>query len=416
MMLYWYPYEGPLMPIYGTVFRDLMAKGHKVTIVTSFPHYRKGRPETWEEFRGRLFEKTTWHGARVIRCYVFAPVFLCAKLALFYRALNFISFSVFGAIGAIFMTGKQDLLLAPSSPPVTNGMCACFVAYLKRIPLIYNVHDIYPDMAIKLGILRNRFAINLARLAEDFVYRKAERLMVISESMRRNLISKKAREEKISVVPILVDTDVLRPLAKRNRFSLRFGLTDKFVVMYAGNIGLPHGLESVIQAAERLRDHEDILFLFVSRGEHKEEIIRLSRSKGLENVVFLPQQPECLVSDIWASADVSLVCYRRGLSTDSMPSKILAIMASGRPVLAMVDRDSDVWELVTRARCGLCLPPENPRLLSQALLRLRREEGKRKRMGERGRRFVVENLSRDAVGGRYEELFENTLRSVRRGQ
>ncbi|PQP33810.1 hypothetical protein C6A37_11020, partial [Desulfobacteraceae bacterium SEEP-SAG9] len=120
IMLYWYPYDGALMSIYGYIFKRLISKGHKVTIITSFPHYRKGRPETWKEIRRKLFEKTEWKGATIIRSYVFAPVFRGNKFSLFFRALNYISFNISSTLAGIFLAGKQDIIFSPSSPPLTN--------------------------------------------------------------------------------------------------------------------------------------------------------------------------------------------------------------------------------------------------------------------------------------------------------
>lgn len=411
IMLHWYPYEGPLMPIYSTIFNELMAKGHKITIVTSFPHYRQGRPETWKEFRGKFFQKTTWEGATLIRSYVFAPVFKNSKLALFYRALNFISFNISCIIAGLFMTGKQDLIFAPSSPPLTNGICAYIIALFKKIPMIYNIQDIYPDMAIKLGILKNNVVIKIMRLVENFVYRKANKVIVISKEMKRNLISKKIKNYKIEIIPNFVDTSFIKPMEKKNEFSLRFGLHNKFVVMYAGNIGLPHGLEFVVESAERLAKNLDIIFAFVARGEYKDKIKSLCKSKNLENVIFIPQQPEHKVPQIWASADVSLITYRKYLAECSLPSKLFAIMASSRPVITMVDEGCDIWRIVENAECGICIPPENPELLEQAILNLYKDNKKRIRMSNNGRKHLMNNFSHELISQKFEASFLKAINS-----
>ncbi|OEU76131.1 MAG: hypothetical protein BA874_09640, partial [Desulfuromonadales bacterium C00003068] len=281
VMLYWYPYEGPLMPIYRASFKDLMAKGHKITIVASFPHFRKGRPETWTEYQGKFFEKTTWESATLIRSYVFGPVFKDDKFALLFRALNFVSFNISCIIAGIFMAGKQDVIFAPSSPPLTNGICAYFIGLVKKIPFIYNVQDLYPDMAVKLGILKNRAIIRALRLIEDVVYDKARKVVVISEAMKKNLLIKNVEEDKLRIISNFIDTDFITPMDKENEFSTKFDLNSKFVVLYAGNIGLPHGLEFVVHAAKVLRTHAQILFTFVSRGEYKDKIMRSCEEKGL---------------------------------------------------------------------------------------------------------------------------------------
>jgi glycosyltransferase involved in cell wall biosynthesis len=410
VMLYWYPYEGPLQAIYGPVFKHLMAKGHKITIVASFPHYRKGCPETWDEFKGKLFEESDWKGATLIRSYVFAPIFRSRKLSLLSRALNFISFNISCMYAAIFMTGKQDLIFAPSSPPLTNGICAHLIGLFKKAPFVYNVQDIYPDMAVKLDIINNKIVINTLRYIEDFVYRKAKRLLVISDAMKNNLLLKNVKQDKILIISNFIDTDFIKPLNRDNVFSSRFGLNNKFVVLYAGNVGLPHGIEFVIESAEMLKENRDIVFVFVSRGEHKDKVISKCKSKNLKNVIFLPQQPEHMVPKIWASAEISLVTSRKGLSTYSVPSKTFAIMASGHPVLAMIDENSEVWDLVKKSKSGICVPPERPDILSDAILRLYENNIERNNMGKNGRNYVLNHYSRKIISQKYEDVFENLLK------
>ena len=223
--------------------------------------------------------------------------------------------------------------------------------------------------------------------------------------MKRNLLAKKVGNEKIKIISNFIDIDFIKPMDKYNEFSSKFGLNNNFIVMYAGNIGLPHGLEFVVKAAELLKKYKDIVFAFVSWGEHKEAIINICKSKELDNVVFPPQQPEHIVPQIWASADVSLVTSRKGLSTDSVPSKTFAIMASGRPIIAMIDDGSEVWRLVQSGKCGLCVPPECPDLLADAILTLYNDDAKRKKMGENGRKFIEENFSRKVISREYEQLF-----------
>jgi len=188
-MMHWYPYEGPLMPLYGRIFKDLMNNGHKITIITSFPHYRQGSPRRWTEFKGKLFEKSHWEGATVIRTFVLAPVFTKLKFALIFRALNFISFNITCLFAGLVMSGGQDVIFAPSSPPLTNVICAKIISFFKKIPIIYNIQDMYPDMAIKLGIIQKKSIINIMRLIEKIAYRSVNKIVVISTTMKKNLLS-----------------------------------------------------------------------------------------------------------------------------------------------------------------------------------------------------------------------------------
>lgn len=411
IMLYWYPYEGPLMPIYGALFEDLMAKGHNITIVTSFPHYRKGRSETWDAYRGKWIEISSWKAARLVRCYVYAPVFDSDSRGLFYRALNFISFNISCILAASLYGGKADVIFAPSSPPLTNGICSWLVSLCKRCPIVYNVQDMYPDMAEKLGVLRPGVLLSVLRRFEKWAYRVSNKILTISENMRKNLFNKGIAPDKIATIPNFIDTDFIRPMPQKNVFSEEWGINGRFVVMYAGNIGLPHGVEIIVRTAEILRSESRIEFCFVARGEYKDKIEAMAKSKALGNVRFVPPQPAEMVPHLWASASVSLVTYRKGMADESVPSKLLAIMCSGRPVIVAADEGSETERIIRSADCGLCIEPENPSALAAAILQLFRNGRERKRLGDNGRKYVVEHFRRDRISNEYEKLFLSVIKA-----
>ena len=409
IMLYWYPYEGPLMPIYGSIFKGLMDRGHQVTIVSSFPHFRKGRSETWEEYRGKLIEISRWDSAKLIRTYVFAPVFDQNKSGLLFRALNFISFNLSCVISAILAGGKADLVFAPSSPPLTNGICAWLVSLFKSCPVIYNVQDIYPDMAEKIGVVNSGIFLWMMKVVETLVYRISDKVLLLSEGMRRNIMGKGVSFKKTQVIPNFIDSKFISPLAKDNRFSRKWGLNKHFVVMYAGNVGLPHGTEIIVEAAGVLSKNPEILFCFVGRGEYRNVIEKLVQEKELKNVVFVPPQPEKEVPYIWASADVSLVTYRRGLAGFSVPSKLLAAMSSARPVVAAVDQEAEAFRIIKNAKCGLIIPPESSQSMARSILYLYRRPEFCKKMGLAGKKYAETHFSRESVVGAYEDFFLDTI-------
>jgi colanic acid biosynthesis glycosyl transferase WcaI len=399
------------MPIYGTILKDLMKKGHKVTIVTSFPHFRKGRSETWCEYRGKLYEVTSWERAKLIRCYVYAPVFDQASSGLIYRALNFVSFNISSLLATAVLAGKADVVLAPSSPPLTNGLVAFVASRFKRCPSIYNVQDLYPDMANKMGIIKNRILLRCLVLLEKWVYNLSQKIIVISDGMKRILEQKGVSPEKVSVIENFLDTEFITPRPHDNLFSRKHGLRNVFVVMYAGNIGIPHGTEVLIETAEMLRLENDLIFCFVGRGENKDLIESIACKKSLLNTVFIDQQPSETVPLIWATASIGVITYRKGLGDFSVPSKLLAMMCAARAVVASVDEDSDTANLIKKSGCGLCVQPEDPQALANAIKLLKSDPERCDDMGQKGRRYVEENLSRKIISTQYEKLFANLTRS-----
>jgi colanic acid biosynthesis glycosyl transferase WcaI len=406
MMLYWYPYEGPLQPVYGAILKDLMAKGHNVTIVSSFPHFRKGRPETWDEFRGKLFQKTQWEGAKLIRSYVYAPVFKQSKPGLFYRALNFISFNFSCVIAGIFMAGKADIIFAPSSPPLTNGITAWIVSLFKRCPVIYNVMDMYPDMAEKTGIIKSRFLIRLLKIMEKAVYKLSGKVLLLSEGMRSNVIAKGVPREKTEVIPNFFDVNFLKPLEadEENPFAAEWNPQNRFMAVYGGNVGIPHGAEVIVEAAEKLKDNPGIMFSFVGRGEYRPTLQKMAEEKKLGNLLFIPARQFAHMPLVWSAASVSLITYKKGLSEDSLPTKLIASMCCRRPVVAAVDEDSDTAKLIDKAGCGIIVPPEDAEAFAGAVLSLSGDHRLRQKMGKAGRDYVLVHFKREVISERYEEL------------
>ena len=149
--------------------------------------------------------------------------------------------------------------------------------------------------------------------------------------MADNIVGKGVPATKVSVIPNFIDTEKITPLNQDNLFSRKFDLVGKFVVMYAGNIGIPHGVEVLVEAAEKLKMQPKVLFCFVGRGEHKETIRNLAKGKDLPNCIFIEPQPEEVVPYIWATASAGVVTYKKGLAGFSVPSKLLAMMCAARP-------------------------------------------------------------------------------------
>ena len=405
VMLYWYPYEGPLMPIYGSLFKGLQDKGHKITIVCSFPHYRKGRSETWKEYRGKLYQLTDWKGIKLIRSYVYAPVFDPKKSGLAYRALNFISFNISSLLAAVFLAGKADVVFAPSSPPLSNGIIAWIVSKFKRCSMVYNVQDLYPDMAVKMGLIKNKPFLGMLSKMEKVVYRLSSKVLTISDSMAETIRKKGVTSQRVEVIENFIDAEAIKPCSKSNELSTRYNMDRHFVVMYAGNIGIPHGVEVLICAAEIFKSEKKMVFCFVARGEYKERISFIAAQKNLQNALFLEPQPEKMVPLIWASATVGAITYRKGLGKFSLPSKLLACMCAARPVIASIDLDSAAANLITKAECGICVPPESPELLAESLIKLRNNPLKTETMGQNGREYVEKHLNRDMIVNHYDTLF-----------
>jgi colanic acid biosynthesis glycosyl transferase WcaI len=291
------------------------------------------------------------------------------------------------------------------SPPLSNGLIALLLHRLKGLRFVFNVQDLYPDAALSAGVIRNGLLIKILKKIELAVYRGAERVAVISGGFKENLIAKGVSDAKITIISNWLDTREIVPVPRNNEFARTHGLTDKFVVLYSGTIGMISGAEIIIECAQKLKTHGDILFLFVGEGVVKEAISKKAESIGLCNIRFLASQPREILSQVQSSADVSIVTLSKGKGKTSVPSKVLGYMAAARPVIASVDPESDTRRMIESAGCGICVDPEDVQGLSMAIESLYHDREKARLLGRRGREFLVSHYDRKVITSQYENLF-----------
>lgn len=378
---------------------DLVKRGHKVTLVTGAPNYPYGC--IFPGYRNRIYHVERLDGVRVIRtwsyispCKTFWP-----------RIFHYGTYSVTAFYGA-FLAGKPDVLIN-FSPPLPLGLSAWLLSRLWRVPWVLQLEDLYPEAAVAAGVLRNRSAIAFFSAMERFLYQRATHISLISESFRRNLLNKGVSPDKITQIPVWADPDLVCPLPKENTFRTQHKLGGKFVVMYAGNLGLTSCLEDVLCAAEQLREYPEVCFVFIGDGVRKPALEKMTWSRGLKNVVFLPYQPREVFPEMMASADLGLVTLNRNSYLTSLPSKTFNIMASARPILAVTPPEGEVAHLIKEVECGVIIPPEHPELLAEAILKLKQQDKRLTEMGQNGRAQLETRFSRAHCVEKYEHMLLN---------
>jgi colanic acid biosynthesis glycosyl transferase WcaI len=381
----------------------LARRGVDVTVICAVPHYPSGRVP--EKFRGAWLQRKVENGVRVIRVRIPSA----DRKQLLLRALQFLCFQIGATIGGF--SRRYDVALF-SNPGLDIWLPFALYVVLRRTPGIFTVYDVYPDVGIALGVFRTAGVIWAVAALERFCLKHSLFVRIVSESFKPALQALGVPASRIVLIYDYVDTDLIRPLPRENAFAVENGLSDCFVVLYAGNIGLSQGLEDVLAAAESLRSQKEILFVFVGDGTGRASLVDEAAKRQLRNVRFLPFQPRARLAEVLASADVGLTVLKKGVGAQSLPSKIYSILASGRPVLACVDDQSAAADLVRRSQAGLCVPPEDPGRMAEAVLALRNSPALREEFGREGRRFALEHHSVEGATTRLEGLFQNAIKAV----
>ena len=399
-IVYVVPHFAPDVAATGSLATQIVSewakRGHSIDVVTSLPWYRKHQIE--EGYEGRLVrhEDTSW--GRITRLHPFpAP----DKTNLIRRGLSFGGFStVAAAVGS--RGGRADVVVA-MSPPLTLGGTGWAIAKARRAPYVFNVQDIFPDVAVEIGAIQNRSVIRAAHSLERWCYRRADAVTVLSDDLAANVRAKSDRPDKVHVIPNFVDTDVIKPGPADNGYRAEFGLTGKKVVLYAGNIGLSQSLDIVIEAAEALAHHDDVVF--VINGEGAKRPALEERARGLANVRFIDLQPPERLPEVLAAGDIHLVPLRGGLASSSFPSKTYSILAAGRPIIASIDQGSEIARVVERAGAGITTAPDDSTALTAAIEKLLKSPEESQEMGRRGREYAELHVSPGSVAEAYEDLF-----------
>ncbi len=371
--------------------RNWVLAGHQVTMLTEFPNHPSGVIP--DSYKGKLFERDRLQGVEVIRVWVKAsPVKNFRNRMMFY-----LSFMVNAALAGLFLArGKFDLIYV-SSPPLFAGASALFLKYMKRLPMIFEVRDLWPESAVALGELSNKQAISMAKRLEQACYNNARLVVVVTQGICERLIQHGLPEQKLLLVPNGANTDLfIFKSAGRERIRRELRLEDKFVAVYAGIHGLAQGLETIVETARLLKDNQQLHFLLIGDGPKKAELVTLAKTYNLPNLTLLAEKSREQIPDYLSAADIALVPLKNNeIFKGALPSKIFDAWACERPVLISIDGEARA--IVESVKGGVFVPPEEPEKIAAALLQLMQSPGELQSMGQNGRSFTCQNNSRAAL-------------------
>ena len=398
------PDVAPTGIIASRLVEELGNLGHEIEVVTSLPWYE--HHAVLPEWRGKAIrrERTPW--GRITRVHPFPTG---DKLNIAKRAVGFAAFCALDAGIATF--GRQVDIAFAMTPPLPMAATGWLAALGRRAPLVLNVQDVFPDVAVELGLLKGRTAIRAASKLERWSYARCAAVTVLSGDMRANLAAKMRNPERLHVIPNFVDIDVVHPQQKENSYRAEYGLTGKAVVMYAGNVGMSQSLDLLVHAARATQARDDIVYVINGGGSTLPDVE--AAAAGLTNLRFVPMQPLERLPELLAAADVHVVPLKSGLSRSSVPSKTYSILAAGRPIVASVDAGSEVQRIIEAAGAGIAVRPDDADAFTVALLTLLDNHAGRETMGVAARAYVEQTASPRGVAQTYAELFTEIAKKRR---
>ncbi len=381
----------------------LIERGHRVVVITGFPYYPSGT--LYPGTKMRPWRCEVENGVTVIRL----PVYPDHSRSVVRRVLNYGSFSFSTAILGPLLSGPIDAIYV-EHPSTMFGLAAWWLSRLRRAPFVYSVDDIWPDSVEASGMLRHRTLLQTIERLEQFVYRRAGAITVISPGNRQRLIAKGVPWDKVHFVPHYANEAIYRPVARDPLLAKHLDIVARFTVMFAGHIGMAQALDVVLSAASQLTDLPEVLFLIVGDGPDAERLQAAARARGLHNVRFLGRRPTREMPYLYALADVLMVHLRdHPVFRITIPSKTMAYMACGRPLLMAVE--GDAADLVRTTGAGVTCRPENAKDLAEAVRRLHaRSWEAREEMGQAGRTAFLRSYSRGVLLDRYEAILAGIAR------
>ena len=381
---------------------ELSIRGRRVNVLTCFPSY--GPRETWKPCASR--ETSGGVSVRRLRTTRFSKDNLIGRL------LNSITFLIPLAIHQFLRPRPADVCLYTSNPPYL-GVIGGLVSLARRHRYVVLLHDSYPHLATWVGKIRRGGLIErLWHRMNRLMYGRAIATIVLCEKARELLCSEYGIDSyRVHVIPNWADPDALAPTPKdRTEFARQHGLADRFTVMYSGNLGLYYDFDTLLGAAEILKD-EPFRFVLVGAGGRGRHLAEEIAKRGLSNVLMLPYQPFETLNDSLNACDASLVTIAPGIEGISFPSKFYSSLATGKPVLAISEPDSELRRAVEASGCGVWTPVGVPEKLAAAIRTLAADPARCAEAGRRARDLLERDYTVQACGGRYLEVLEDAARS-----
>jgi glycosyltransferase involved in cell wall biosynthesis len=374
---------------------EALASDYDVTVVTG----RLAGHEALPDFERR-------NGVEIVRVHSTA----LDRSVLRQRALNYFTYVGRALRRGLFSVPRPDLVLSMTDPPMI-GDVALLVAKRFRVPFVVISQDVFPEIAVELGRLKNPLLVRLLDMIIRVYIRRADHIVAIGARMKERLEVKGARSARITVIPNWVDTTAITPQPRDNEWAREHDLADRFVVMHSGNVGHAQDLDTLIHATTHVRELDDLAVVLVGTGARHADYVALAERLEADKVTFLPYQPREVLPQSLSTAHVHFVGLARGLAGYVVPSRLYGILAAGRPVIAAAEDDSETAQVVREVGCGIVIPPGRPDLLANLLRDVAAGQHDLEEMGRRGRAYVEAEADRLIAIERYRQLLASLTRT-----
>lgn len=372
--------------------------GHEVTVLTAMPNYPKG--EIFDGYKGKKLVIEEIEGIRIVRTSIYAT----KEKSFMKRLRNYLSFTFSSVFTGVKHVGNQDVVLT-ESPPLFLGWSGYVISKKLKAKFVFNISDLWPESAVKLGVLHNKFLIKASTWLEEYCYKKADAVTGQTKGIVKNIVDRGFDEKKVHLITNGVDTEFFKKENRDDEFRKSIGIENKFAACYGGIHGLAQGLEVIVNAAEILKDKQSIQFVFVGDGPEKKKLIDMANSKGLKNITFLPVQPKANMPKIIGSMDASVIPLKKlDLFKGALPSKMFEALSTELPIVLAVE--GEAANLINDAKAGIVVEPENSKAMADAVLKLAEDVELRHTLGNNGRNYVMKNYSRDNITKKLENILE----------
>jgi glycosyltransferase involved in cell wall biosynthesis len=394
----WFPPDLGALPARITEMANVWAAdGHDVTVLTAFPHHPLGQIPP--EYRGRLVVVEQWGGVRVIRCWLLA----LPNHRMWQRTLCQVSFCLTAILLGMCRVGQPDIVLV-SSPPFFTIPAAWLLARIRRRPFVFEVRDLWPEVFVEMGVMKRGFAYRVLRAMEEFFYRAASCVVVVTRAFREDIATRGVDRNKIALIPNGADLEIYGADDVEPRYREALGGVGRFLVTFVGTHGVATGLDQILDAAELLRDDSRVAFAFVGEGAERDRLMASASERALPNVTFHRAVPKEEVRSIYASSDACIVCLKPLPFLEKfIPSKVFEIIASGKPVIAALGGEA---AQIVREAGHIVVDSGDSAAIAREVRMLVSDDARREEMVRRGKSYIAEHFDRRKLARRYLEVLD----------